>query len=339
MILFITRLLVVGAGFVIGYMQISPDAKGVLIGTAAGLFVIGVEYFISRVSLDALISAVIGAVLGLLFAHLAKWVVFQMDYPQWYEMVNRYSLLLYLVCSWLGLIILVRKRGELDLLDRDLIVKDTRKKMSSAHLVDTSVLIDGRIAEVVETKFLNGSLVVARFILQELQQVADSSDPARRARGRRGLEILERLQKVREVPLKIFDKDFPDEKAVDAKLVRLARELGAKVLTTDFNLNKIASLQGVTVLNVNDLSNALKPIVLPGEPMGLYILKEGKEKEQGVGYLDDGTMVVVTDGRRQVGQRVSVVVTSILQTSAGRMIFARLKEGMTPPPPAAETTA
>jgi uncharacterized protein YacL len=227
-------------------------------------------------------------------------------------------------------------------LDRDLIVKGSKKKLQSTHIVDTSVLIDGRVADVCESKFISGTLVVPRFVLQELQNVADSADGAKRARGRRGMDILARLQQNPEVPVKIFDKDYPAIKEVDSKLVALARDLGGKIMTTDFNLNKVASLQGVTVLNINDLANALKPVVLPGETMNLYVVKEGKEKEQGVGYLDDGTMVVVEDGRRHLGQRLQVSVTSILQTSAGRMIFTKSKgdnRGHSAPAPIQPQTA
>src|SRR5205807_6597242 len=179
---------------------------------------------------------------------------------------------------------------------------------------------------VFETKFLTGPLIVGRFVLKELQDIADSSDTMKRARGRRGLEILQRLQEHPEIQLKVYEKDYMDVKDTDGKLVVLARELGAKIITTDFNLNKVASLQGVSVLNVNDLANALKPAVLPGEGMVIYIAKEGQEKEQGVGYLDDGTMVVVEEGRRLVGKKVDVMVTSVLQTSAGCLIFTKLKE-------------
>jgi len=179
---------------------------------------------------------------------------------------------------------------------------------------------------VFETKFLTGPVIVGRFILKELQDIADSSDAMKRARGRRGLDILARLQEHPEIQVKVYEKDYPEVKDTDGKLVLLARELDGKIITTDFNLNKVASLQGVTVLNVNDLANALKPAVLPGEAMTIYIAKEGKEKEQGVGYLDDGTMVVVEEGRRLVGKKVDAMVTSVLQTSAGRMIFTKLKE-------------
>jgi uncharacterized protein YacL len=325
-ILNIIRFLVILIGPVIGYFQISPDTKGILVGVGAAVLIIGVEILIDRVALDALISGVIGGVMGLVAAQGLGWVIYQVDHPRLYELSQKYSLLTHIIFAYLGFIVLLRKRSELDLLDRDLIVKGSKKKLQQTHVVDTSVLIDGRVADVCESKFLSGTLVVPRFVLTELQHVADSSDPNRRSRGRRGMEILARLQENPEVPVKIFDKDYPDVREVDSKLVALARELGAKILTTDFNLNKIASLQGVTVLNINDLANALKPVVLPGESMSIFVVKEGKERDQGVGYLDDGTMVVVEEGRRFIGQKLNVMVTSILQTSAGRMIFTKNRD-------------
>ena len=193
-------------------------------------------------------------------------------------------------------------------------------------LLDTSVIIDGRIADLCETGFMEGEFVIPQFILQELQHISDSADSLKRARGRRGLDILNQVQKNNDVVVKIVEDDFPNVKEVDAKLVELGKKLGAKILTNDLNLNKVAELQGVQVLNINELSNALKPVVLPGETMRVFVLKEGKEAGQGVAYLDDGTMVVVDHAKRCIGKNVDVVVTSILQTSAGRMIFTRLRE-------------
>lgn len=331
MIINILRVVVGLAGPLIGYTQVSADAKGILIGLLAAGFIIGVELVVERVPLDAIISAVIGAVIGLVAARLGNWAIFLLDNERLYAIAQRYSLLTHFVMAALGVMIAIQKRSELELLDRDLIVKGGKKKSLTTYLVDTSVLIDGRIADICETKFIAGTLVVPRFILRELQSVADSGDGAKRARGRRGLDILARLQENPEIPVRLFDKDFPEIKDVDSKLVALGKDLGARVLTTDFNLNKVAALQGITVLNVNDLANALKPVVLPGEPMTLFILKEGKEREQGVAYLDDGTMVVVEDGRRAIGQKVKATVSSILQTSAGRLIFAKLHRGAMDP--------
>lgn len=203
-----------------------------------------------------------------------------------------------------------------------------RGKQAEEHLkvLDTSVIIDGRIAEVCESGFLEGVFLVPQFILQELQFIADSQDQLKRGRGRRGLDILHRIQKMPHISVRIVEEDFPKIKEVDAKLVALARMMNAKVVTNDFNLNKVAQLQGVEVLNINELANALRPVALPGEAMKVFVLKEGKEYNQGVAYLDDGTMVVVENGRRLIGRNAEVTVTSVLQTTAGRMIFTRVKE-------------
>ncbi|MBK8576568.1 MAG: PIN domain nuclease [Elusimicrobia bacterium] len=335
MIIHVLRVVVGLAGPLIGYTQVSANATGIFVGLLASGFIIGVELLVERVPLDAIISAVIGAVIGLVAARLGNWAIFLLDNERLYAIAQKYSLLSHFVMAALGVMIAIQKRSELELLDRDLIVKGGKKKSLTTYLVDTSVLIDGRIADICDTKFVAGTLVVPRFILRELQGVADSADGAKRARGRRGLDILARLQENPDIPVRLFDKDFPDIKDVDSKLVALGKDLGARVLTTDFNLNKVAALQGITVLNVNDLANALRPVVLPGEPMTLFVLKEGKEREQGVAYLDDGTMVVVEDGRRAIGQKVKVTVSSILQTSAGRLIFAKLQRGSAEAAPSA----
>jgi uncharacterized protein YacL len=198
--------------------------------------------------------------------------------------------------------------------------------VAGRKLLDTSVIIDGRVADLCDTGFLEGNLLVPQFILQELQHIADSSDTLKRARGRRGLDILHRIQNMPGVTVTVLDEDVPQVKDVDAKLVALAKKLDAKIVTNDLNLNKVAGLQGVRVLNTNELSNALRPVVLPGEPMRVLVQREGKEAGQGVAYLDDGTMIVVDDGRKYIGRHAEVVVTSVLQTAAGRMIFTRLRE-------------
>jgi uncharacterized protein YacL len=192
-------------------------------------------------------------------------------------------------------------------------------------ILDTSVIIDGRIADVCETGFLDGDLVIPQFVLRELQAIADSSESTKRTRGRRGLDILNKIQKQAYLKIIIDDTDYPSIKEVDQKLIQMAKETGYAILTNDFNLNKVAEVQSIQVLNINQLANALKPIVLPGETMKVQILKEGKEPGQGVAYLDDGTMVVVDNGRKQIGRTVEVTVTSVLQTTAGRMIFAVMK--------------
>jgi uncharacterized protein YacL len=326
MSLWLMRLLAIVIFPIIGWYQVSSDAKGIIVGVAAALVIIGAEIIIQRVSLNHLLFGIIGGGLGLIFAWFLNEAVILVSDPRLSVTYHKYSPYVYLVLTYLGMVIAVRRQQELDQLDEDGLPLKGRHRGGDAKTIDTSAIIDGRVADVYETKFLEGPLIVGRFILKELQDIADSADSARRARGRRGLDILQRLQNHPDIKIKIYEKDFPEIKDVDGKLVQLAKEVDAKILTTDFNLNKVAALQGVAVLNVNDLANALKPAVLPGEQMVIYIAKEGKEKEQGVGYLDDGTMVVVEEGRRAVGRKVDVVVSSVLQTSAGRMIFTKIRD-------------
>ncbi|AKX95349.1 PIN/TRAM domain-containing protein [Neomoorella thermoacetica] len=196
---------------------------------------------------------------------------------------------------------------------------------SGAKILDTSVIIDGRIADIIKSGFIEGTIVIPAFVLEELRHIADSSDLLKRNRGRRGLDILNKIRKETGITVKVSEVDFDDLTEVDSKLVRLAQKMGAPVLTNDYNLNKVAELQGVRVLNINELANAVKPVVLPGEEMTVQVIKDGKEMGQGVAYLDDGTMIVVENGRRFIGQTIAVLVTSVLQTAAGRMIFARPK--------------
>jgi uncharacterized protein YacL len=201
-------------------------------------------------------------------------------------------------------------------------------RLHQYKVLDTSVIIDGRIADICETGFLEGTLVVPQFVLRELQQVADSSDSLKRNRGRRGLDVLQRVQKMTGVQVQIVETDFPEIKEVDLKLIELAKRLSGKIVTNDFNLNKVAQLRGVAVLNINELANSLKPVVLPGEVLRVLVVKEGKEAGQGVAYLDDGTMVVVEQGRRAMGRMIEVTVTSVLQLPAGKMIFCKWPEGL-----------
>ena len=194
------------------------------------------------------------------------------------------------------------------------------------RILDTSVIIEGRIADICDSGFIEGDLIVPRFVLNELQLVADSSDSMKRMRGRRGLDVLNHLQKSSNINIEIAEQDFPKIKGVDGKLVALAKQINAKLLTNDYNLNKVAELQGIRVLNINELANAMKPVVLPGEQMTVKIVREGKEVGQGVAYLDDGTMIIVDNAQKMVNMNAKVVVTSVLQTTAGRMIFTELKE-------------
>jgi uncharacterized protein YacL len=232
-------------------------------------------------------------------------------------------MVLTLIFIYFGMLIAIRGRDEFSLVIPyvKLSRQDTKEEII---LLDTSVIIDARIADICKTKFIEGKLIIPRFVLKELQQIADSADSLKRNRGRRGLDVLNKIQKNPNINIKIHEQDYPEIKEVDTKLVKMAKVLEAKVLTNDYNLNKIAELQGVTVLNINELANALKPVVLPGENLTIRILKEGKEASQGVGYLDDGTMVVVDNSRYLIGKTVNVVVSSVLQTSAGKMIFAEM---------------
>jgi uncharacterized protein YacL len=227
--------------------------------------------------------------------------------------------------AYLGAATALRRRADLEPVSAVLFPGSGRRSELS-KVVDTSIIIDGRIADLCETGFVDGVLVVPQFVLRELQQIADSADALRRNRGKRGFDMLQRLQRCPKVKVEITDLDFPHVGEVDRKLIELGKALGGKVLTNDANLSKLAELSGVSVLNLNELANALKPVALPGEPMQVHVLREGKEAGQGVAYLVDGTMVVVDQGKKYLGQTVEVAVTSVLQTAAGRMIFTRLRE-------------
>lgn len=252
--------------------------------------------------------------------------------------VGKYvPLLLSVILGYLGINVAIRKREELfnmfsnlpalPWLSRDgkERLKDKSDSICQAKILDTSVIIDGRIADICKSGFVEGLLIVPVFVLEELQHIADSSDLLKRNRGRRGLDILNRMQKELELNIQIDNRDFDDIVEVDSKLIKLGQLLKAKVITNDYNLNKVAELQGVSVLNINELSNAVKPVVLPGEEMVVHVVKDGKEFGQGVAYLDDGTMIVVDGGKKHIGETVGVLVTSVLQTAAGRMIFAKPK--------------
>ena len=309
---------------VLVYFQISPTRTGLVIGLGVGLILVLAELAIESSSLLTMIAGLLGAVAGLVASKAADWFVFQIGNEELYRVWDMYEILRNVAFGILGMIVFIRKFPELDSLDKD-ILASSKRRGSEMKVLDSSAVIDGRVVDICETKFLSGTLVVPRFILRELHQLADSADGMKRARGRRGLDMLARMQENPDIPVKILDKDVPEISDVDGKVVRLAKDLGARVLTTDFNLNKIAAIEGVVCLNVNDLTTALKPVVLPGESMSLFIMKEGKERDQGVGYLDDGTMVVVEDGKRHIGKRVDLQVSSILQTSAGRMVFGKFR--------------
>jgi uncharacterized protein YacL len=302
------------------------------LGLFVGAGIVLAEWRLRRMKFGALLGGALGAVLGATGAALFAFVVSRTATAEPAKSFLAYGTLLGL--AYLGLMLGASQGKQLRI--EELFAERTASPAAeSLKLLDTSVLIDGRIADICEAQFLDGVLVVPQFVLHELQLVADSSDGLRRQRGRRGLDVLERMQKIPGITVRILHEDSVSAADVDHKLVELAQRSGAKIVTNDFNLNKVATLQGLNVLNVNQLANALKPVVLPGEPMRVLILREGKEVNQGVAYLDDGTMVVVDAARRFINKSVNIIVTSVHQTTAGKMIFGRMDErgepAMTPP--------
>ncbi len=276
---------------------------------------------LQRTPTQDLMSGAIGLIVGLVIAFLIGVPLGALGVPG-----DLARLGISILCGYVGLLVSVRKKEEFlrpqSWLAR---VKHRTGGDSKPKILDTSVIIDGRIADICETGFLEGPLVIPGFVLEELRHIADSADVLKRNRGRRGLDILNRIQKELNMPVQVYEREVDPTLEVDSKLLKLAKLMDGKVVTNDFNLNKVAELQGVPVLNINELANAVKPVVLPGEEMVVHVIKDGKESGQGVGYLDDGTMIVVDGGRKCIGLTVTVVVTSVLQTAAGRMIFAKLK--------------
>ncbi len=311
-------------GFFVSAQLGDPITKieGAAVGFVAAVCIILTEFLFRRVALKVIVGGVLGFIVGLTSANIIAAPLKLVPLER--SIVNFVVLLMNGFFGYLGVAIGIREGERFSPAN----LRKLFRGGGEEHLkiLDTSVIIDGRIADVCETEFIDGTLVIPQFILQELQHIADSSDSLKRARGRRGLDVLHRIQKMNHMEVRITDEDVPKIRDVDGKLIALAKQSGAKIITNDFNLNKVAELQGVTVLNINDLSNAVKPVALPGESMRVFVLKEGKESGQGVAYLDDGTMIVVENGRRQIGRNVEVAVTSVLQTAAGRMIFTRLKE-------------
>ena len=319
------RILFITACTTIGYQTggaFDSGLFGAFAGGLAGLVIILSEMGMRRVSVRGLSSSVFGLILGLIMAKLVGDAFSLMPISEY--VISSIRVTLTLIFCYLGMVIGLRGKDEFNIIIP--YVKLRREDQTEElNILDTSIIIDGRILDICKSRFLEGKMVIPRFVLRELQQIADSTDPIKRQRGRRGLDILHTLQKEVGADITIHEEDFPDMKEVDAKLVKLAKFMEAKVLTVDFNLNRIATLQGVKVLNINELANALKPVVFPGENMHVKLIKEGKEHNQAVGYLEDGTMVVVEEGRRLIGHDVKVVVTSVLQTQAGRMIFTKLE--------------
>jgi uncharacterized protein YacL len=294
------------------------------IGTAIGAAIVLFEWKLRTVSLKRLIGAAIGSILGICGAYLFALVI-RSSVPAG-NTQSFLQIMVMLLMAYVGLIVGSNKGDLLNLAALGGIFGGEKQSKKSYKILDTSVIIDGRIADIAETGFLDGVIVTPQFVLRELQLVADSADSLKRNRGRRGLDILQRLQKTANLQIQIVEDDFPAVREVDLKLIELAKLYEGKIITNDFNLNKVAQLQGVEVLNINELANSLKPIVLPGEAMRVFILKEGKEYNQGVAYLDDGTMVVVDNARKMIGKTIDVSVTSVLQTTAGKMIFGKWDE-------------
>ena len=324
--LLLLRFLFVICSMVIGFQTMAPKnmgLAGILIGGIAALILILLEGGMRKVSVTGLSSAVFGLILGLIMSKLVGDAFTLAAIEP--ETLITIKITLTLIFCYLGMVLALRGKDEFNIIIPYVRLR-RQDQIEEIVLLDTSVIIDGRIVDICKSRFLGGKIIIPKFVLRELQQIADSTDPIKRQRGRRGLEMLHTIQKEAGLDISIHEGDFPETKEVDAKLVKLAKLLEAKILTVDFNLNPVASIQGIRVLNINELANALKPVVFPGEEMLIKLIKEGKEHNQAVGYLDDGTMIVVEDARRLIGQDVKVVVTSVLQTQAGRMIFTKLEK-------------
>lgn len=317
--------ILVAAGYVLRPVNSDPwISAGV--GALIAICIILFELRIRRATLKTLIGAAVGSIMGIVGAFLIGSLISRQESMAVAPEVKTFlTLALTFFMAYVGLMVGAAKGDYLELSALGGILTDKASRRD-LKILDTSVIIDGRIADVAETGFLTGSLIIPQFILRELQQVADSPDSSKRQRGRRGLDMLNRLQNNSSLDIQIVETDFPSVREVDLKLIELGKQLDAVIVTNDFNLNKVSQLRGVSVLNINELANALKPVVLPGEAMRVFILKEGKEYNQGVAYLDDGTMVVVDNARRLIGKNADIAVTSVLQTTAGKMIFGRLWE-------------
>lgn len=313
---------ITAAGYFFPPFQVSRFI-GAGIGFILSVIIIHLETKIRRSQFTVIWGSTVGTFAGVVFGW-ALGSIYQTITPSQLT-ANFIRIFFLIIMPYIGFLVGSRKSEWLDPAHLFDFLKE-KKIVRSVAVLDTSVIIDGRISDICDTGFIDGQLVVPQFILKELQLVADSADGIKRQRGRRGLEVLDDLQKSSKVSVTISELDFPEVRDVDTKLIEFAKQLGAKIITNDFNLNKVANLQGIPVLNINELANALKPIVLPGESIRVYILKEGKEKDQGVAYLDDGTMVVVDNSRKMIGQTVDITVTSVLQTTVGKMIFGRYNQ-------------
>ncbi len=298
-----------------------------------------IEGQISEIPAGNLIVGTVGAIIGILIATLISRPLTSLQLPYVGNSIFvLLSILLYIGLGYLGWRVATKNSDDfLNLFksskeskenkdSRHILKSSKNSKIASPKILDTSVIIDGRIVDIIDTEFIEGDLIISEFVLEELQHIADSPDDLKRERGRRGLDIVNTIKKSGKINFRITDVDYPEIKEVDSKLLKLAMDMDGKIFTNDYNLNKVADVQGIPVLNINDLANALKPVVIPGEHMKIDVIKEGKGKNQGVGYLDDGTMVVVEDGDKYIDQTINAVVTSVLQTSAGRMIFVKSEE-------------
>jgi uncharacterized protein YacL len=322
-IVFIVAL--VSAGYFLKPIN-GSQTSSVVTGALLALAIIFFEARIRKASLKTLIGGAVGSILGIAGATLICWII-SLQHSITEEFKSFLTVSITLIMAYVGLLVGAVKGDYLDLSALGGIFVEKGQGKAAPLILDTSVIIDGRVADIAETGFLAGTLVIPQFVLKELQQIADSADSNKRNRGRRGLDILQRLQKKKGTyEIVISEADYPEVREVDHKLIELAKQIEGKIVTNDFNLNKVAQLRGVHVLNINELANALKPVVLPGELMRVYVMKEGKEYNQGVAYLDDGTMVVIDNARRMIGKNVDVAVTSVLQTTAGKMIFGRFNE-------------
>ncbi len=347
-------ILFTGAGFGLSYYYLPDRIAGLVMDTPAARYgIIGIitaisgfigvilapgivgkivqltswlEYRLNRMSIQEIVGGAIGLIIGLIIASLLGVAI---AWIPWVWVGGVLKVAVTLLLGYLGISVGTKRKEELlgflPRFGKEKPTKTEAKQAQSFKILDTSVIIDGRIADICKSGFIEGTLVIPGFILEELRHIADSSDLLKRNRGRRGLDILNKIRKELDVMVQINDQDFDDISEVDSKLVKLAQVLNGKVITNDYNLNKVAQLQGVKVLNINELANAVKPVVLPGEEMTVQVIKDGKEAGQGVAYLDDGTMIVVDGGKKHIGQTLGVVVTSVLQTAAGRMIFAKPK--------------
>ena len=321
--LIVIRIIFIFIGGLVGFLvsdSMGFHARwGIAIGITSGFAVILLDIFSGKISIKDLLSILIGLILGLIVASLFAYGFSQVPSLQRNQNV---TLIIYIICIYLGIVMALKKKEEL-LGVRSFI--GGKEKSAYSKILDTSVIIDGRVADIIELGFMDGDIVIPKFVVHELQMIADSPDTLKRNRGRRGLDIVTRIQKASPF-VRILEEDFPELRNVDEKLLKLAKKTGGKVVTNDFNLNKVAVVEKISVLNINDLSNGLKPQVIPGEYMRVKIIKEGKENSQGIAYLEDGTMIVVDGAKNAINKEIDIMITSAIQTSAGRMIFAKKRD-------------